>query len=329
MQFHAERGAASGLKLVLRQFPPDRLYSDYLRKMRTAIDEVQTPHLVLVCDDDFHDFTHFEEMDRFLSTNAEYAAVQGEIIDFYLLPNNPFRRVRGEQIEKGVVVSTRRERANSERQSSAVTVGEESFLVRWSAWGQMWPRESVMRVEVASETYRIALESKVFTYRQELPIMRLVCLTVGKYAVAEFATVLKQSNVAGSAGEGMILRHQTLGDYAADLTKTEAEKLMRQRLMEFVFASQKEKDWEFSSGLIRASLDNFLAGQMRPANTARVGKSEVRFLGLVQIWRRLSRRVRSSTRGPIASRTQISRDVHARFSEGFIVRLQAFMKSRP
>lgn len=327
MEFQAKRGSRNGLNMVYLQFPPDAQYSDYLKKMRHAIAEVQTPHLALVSDDDFYDFINLQRMDQFLASNADYAAVQGEVIDFHLMPDNPLRRVRGEQIEKGVIVSTGRELANSERQSSAKKVDDVSLLARWELLSQVWPYESVMRVEVALETFRVAAESQVFTYRQLFPILRLVCLALGKLAVADFAAVFRQNNVAGSAGDEMIQQHATLSDYARSPDAAQVEQLMAQKLMELAVTRTRGRDGELPSELIRGTLETLLVGQMRATNIARVRKCAGWPLLVGQIWRRFLRRVRSSARGPIASSFQTSAVVRERFSKGFIVRLQAYMKS--
>lgn len=328
MEFQAKRGSRNGLNMVYLQFPPDAQYSDYLKKMRQAINAVQTPNLALVCDDDFYDFDNLEKLDRFLASNADYAAVQGEVIDFYLLPDNPLRRVRGKPIEKGVPVSTRRGRYNSGRQSSSRTVDDESIVARWNSLGHAWPRESIMRVEVAAETYRIAQESRVDTYRQELPILRLVCLALGKLAAADFAVVFRQNNVAGSAGDLMIQQHATLSDYARSPGAAQVEQLMAQKLLKLALTRRRGQDRELPLELIRATLETRLRGQCSATNIVGASRCEGWSLLVFQIWRRLSRRLRSSGRGPIADAIQISKVVRERFSEGFISRLQAYMKTR-
>lgn len=328
MEFQAKRGSRNGLNMVYLQFPPDAQYSDYLKKMRQAINAVQTPNLALVCDDDFYDFDNLEKLDRFLASNADYAAVQGEVIDFYLLPDNPLRRVRGKPIEKGVPVSTRRGRYNSGRQSSSRTVDDESIVARWNSLGHAWPRESVMRVEVAAETHRIAQESRVDTYRQELPILRLVCLALGKLAAADFAVVFRQNNVAGSAGDLMIQQHATLSDYARSPGAAQVEQLMAQKLLKLALTRRRGQDRELPLELIRATLETRLRGQCSATNIVGASRCEGWSLLVFQIWRRLSRRLRSSGRGPIADAIQISKVVRERFSEGFISRLQAYMKTR-
>lgn len=326
MEFHVKRGDASGLKISYFQFRPDNHYSDYLAKMRLVIREVDSPHIALVADDDFSDFASLEKLDGFLSSNADYAAVAGEVIDFHLLPHNPLRRVRDAPVGTGIAVSTRWHRHCSLRQTFKRTVADESLSERWKRSDLVFPWESVMRLDVAAETFRIAAESEVFTPRQEAIIMRLVCLAIGKFAVIEPAVVMRQDNSAGSAGEQMIHQHPTRAAYSQDPRTSPVEKQIAQKLMEFVIARQKLGG--VSPEKVSIASDIGLDRLIFPEKTLAANVVKVSFPKVRSQWRRRSMKARSVARGRRALAIQISRGAREQFSEGFTSRLQAFLKNR-
>lgn len=68
------------------RYPFDKAYSDYYRKMVSALSEVRTPYVSLIDNDCFPVLEGLTESVEFLQSNPGYSTCRGQHIDFVLAP---------------------------------------------------------------------------------------------------------------------------------------------------------------------------------------------------------------------------------------------------
>lgn len=318
----AQRGVRHGLDIEFQRFPFDESWKDFSTKMVTSIASIESPYVSLVCDDDFYDFANMLLAADFLDQNPDFSCAIGQVIDFRLIgPHHNYKSSNS----RGVLVADRNSLSCGGRYVSAEGLDNESLGERFQRTNNIWPYESVMRTELAFETFHVALSSEIFTYRQLLPIMQILSVLMGRVGLVDFALVFRQDDTFGSEGSTMIALHRSWADYWSDPKALLVELQIKEQIVKSgqKLLGQDDRQAEILEDYIAASLAKRgsldpLRPQTQPSILKQTAKKLINKLLLIS---------RNQPANMFIAGLLVTAVVRSYFSDGFIRRLQGFMRT--
>lgn len=205
-------------KLKFVRSKPDVDWQQFLSKVVSGLKSVETEFVHLTCDDDFSDQDNLESACMEMRNDSTISIVIGNVIDF---------EVKGEKSSAhrdvyGNLVLEPRHLACSGRYLQSRHVDDEHLEDRLEQQRHVWPYEGVWRTQDLITAFSMALKAGVTSYRSLLPILRTVCLVLGKVHFSDAVFVLRQDNTRDSDGAQMLASFPTRLDFfLSDATANE------------------------------------------------------------------------------------------------------------